>query len=98
MIRSMTGYGRAEATVDGRGITVEIKSVNHRYFEFTSRTSRGYSFLDEKLKAYVQSRVFRGKVDVFVSVETLEDVAAEVHVNLGTGRPTPGPPPPAART
>lgn len=81
MIRSMTGYGRAEATVDGRGITVEIKSVNHRYFEFTSRTSRGYSFLDEKLKAYVQSRVFRGKVDVFVSVETLEDVAAEVHVN-----------------
>lgn len=81
MIRSMTGYGRAEATVDGRGITVEIKSVNHRYFEFTSRTSRGYSFLDEKLKSYVQSRVFRGKVDVFVSIETLEDAAAEVHVN-----------------
>lgn len=81
MIRSMTGYGRAEATVGGRGIAVEIKSVNHRYFEFTSRTSRGYSFLDEKLKSYVQSRVFRGKVDVFVSIETLEDAAAEVHVN-----------------
>lgn len=81
MIRSMTGYGRAEATVGGRGITVEIKSVNHRYFEFSSRASRGYSFLDEKLKLYIQSRVFRGKVDVFVSVETLEAIAAEVHVN-----------------
>ena len=81
MIRSMTGYGRAEEKIDGRDITVEIKSVNHRYFEFSSRTSRGYNFLDEKLKTYLQGRIFRGKVDVFVTVETLEDVAAEVRVN-----------------
>lgn len=81
MIKSMTGYGRAEGTVDGRDITVEIKSVNHRYFEFSSRTSRGYNFLDEKLKSYLQGKIARGKVDVFLSIETLEDVAAEVHIN-----------------
>ena len=49
MIKSMTGYGRAESDAEGRGILVEIKSVNHRYFEFSSRTTRGYNFLDEKL-------------------------------------------------
>lgn len=81
MIRSMTGYGRAESMINGRSISVEIKSVNHRYFEFSSRISRGYGFLDEKLKSYIQSRVFRGKIDVFVGVETLEDVDAEVQIN-----------------
>ena len=55
MIKSMTGYGRAESDAEGRGILVEIKSVNHRYFEFSSRKTRGYNFLDEKLKSYVQS-------------------------------------------
>lgn len=81
MIKSMTGYGRAEGTLDGRYIIVEIKSVNHRYFEFNSKTTRGYSFLDEKLKTLLQQRISRGKVDVFVSVETLEDADAQVLVN-----------------
>ena len=81
MIKSMTGYGRAEGTVDGRDIVVEIKSVNHRYFEFSSRTSRGYNFLDEKLKSYLQGKIARGKVDVFVTIQTVEDVASEVHIN-----------------
>lgn len=81
MIKSMTGYGRAEGTIDGRDITVELKSVNHRYFEFSSRTSRGYNFLDEKCKTYLQGKISRGKVDVYISIETLEDVASEVHVN-----------------
>ncbi len=81
MIRSMTGYGRAESSAGGRDIIVEIKSVNHRYFEFSSRVSRGYGFLEEKLKSYLQSRVFRGKVDVYLSIMTMEDVDAEVRVN-----------------
>lgn len=81
MIRSMTGFGRCEDTIDGRDIIVEIKSVNHRYFEFSSRISRGYGFLDEKLKSYLQNRLSRGKVDVFVSIETLEDTDAQVLVN-----------------
>ena len=52
MIRSMTGYGRARKVIEGTDITVEIKSVNHRYFDFSSRTPRTYGFLDEKLKSY----------------------------------------------
>ena len=50
MVRSMTGFGRAKLTIDGLDVTVEIKSVNHRYFEFTSRLPRGCNFLEEKLK------------------------------------------------
>ena len=81
MIKSMTGYGRFEGVVEGRQITVEIKSVNHRYFEFSSRITRGYGFLEERLKGYLQERVSRGKVDVYVSIETLEDADAQVQVN-----------------
>ena len=54
MIRSMTGYGRAEALVDGRNILVEIRSVNHRYFEFSCRVPRAYGFLESRLKTYLQ--------------------------------------------
>ena len=53
MVMSMTGFGRAELSAGNRDIIVEIKSVNHRYFEFSCRTSRGYSFLEDKLKKYV---------------------------------------------
>lgn len=81
MIRSMTGFGRAEATVGGKLITVELKSVNHRYFEFNCRTSRGYAFLEEKLKSYVSTRVSRGKIDMFVSIASVEDSDVEVVIN-----------------
>lgn len=77
----MTGYGRFEGIVEGRQITVEIKSVNHRYFEFSSRISRGYGFLEEKLKGYLQEWIARGKVDAYVSIEALEDADAQVQVN-----------------
>ena len=66
LIRSMTGYGRAEVKDSGRLVVVEIKSVNHRYFEFSARTPRAMGFLDDRLKQFVQSRVSRGKVDVSV--------------------------------
>ena len=62
MIKSMTGYGRAQKLVDGMDITVEIKSVNHRYFEFSSRLPRNYGFLDEKLKSFFNSALARGKI------------------------------------
>ena len=81
MIKSMTGYGRFEGVIEGRQITVETKSVNHRYFEFSSRITRGYGFLEERLKGYLQERVARGKVDAYVSIETLEDAEAQVQVN-----------------
>ncbi len=81
MVRSMTGYGRAQAVVGGLDITVEIKSVNHRYFEFSARTSRGYSFMEEKLKSYAQSRISRGKVDMFLTVVAVDDPSCEVVLN-----------------
>lgn len=81
MIKSMTGFGRCETVIDGREITVEIKSVNHRYFEFACRTPRSYGFLDDKLKNYVNSRVSRGKIDMFVSIGASDELPSEVTVN-----------------
>lgn len=81
MIKSMTGYGRAQATVGSMNITVEIKSVNHRYFEFFSRVPRTYGFLEEKLKTFVNSLVSRGKVECYVSIENLEDGDVNILVN-----------------
>lgn len=81
MIKSMTGYGRAQMPVDGMNITVEIKSVNHRYFEFSSRLPRNYGFLDEKLKSFFMGKLTRGKMECFVSVETLEEPDTIVALN-----------------
>ena len=81
MIKSMTGFGRAVAETDGYVITVEMKSVNHRYFEFSSRIPRQYGFLDDKLKSYINSRVSRGKVECYVSIDALNTEAAQVVVN-----------------
>ena len=77
----MTGFGRAEETVGGRNIIVEIKSVNHRFFDFTCRVPREYGFLEEKLRTLLQERVARGKVDVFVDMEALDEVSAKVEIN-----------------
>ena len=81
MIRSMTGYGRAEVLVNGRNILVEIRSVNHRYFEFSCRSPRAYGFLESRLKTYLQGKLSRGKVDVNVSIQTVEGSSASVQVN-----------------
>ncbi len=81
MIKSMTGYGRGQGTVNNMNITVEIKSVNHRYYEFSAKTPRNYLFLEEKLKAYFNSAISRGKVECFVQIENLEDANVNVKVN-----------------
>ena len=60
MVMSMTGFGRAELSVGSRDIIVEMKSVNHRYFEFSCRTSRGYSFIEDKLKKYAVACILIG--------------------------------------
>lgn len=77
----MTGYGRAQQTVQGMDVTIEIKSVNHRYYEFSSRITRGYGFLEDNIKSYLQGRVCRGKIDVFVEIQTVDSSSAEVMVN-----------------
>ncbi|MCQ2474742.1 MAG: YicC family protein [Clostridia bacterium] len=81
MIKSMTGYGRNVQIVDGMNITVEIKSVNHRYFEFSSRVPRSFGFLEEKLKSYFMGRLTRGKMECYVSLETVEEPDTIVSLN-----------------
>jgi len=77
----MTGYGRCQDTVAGKDITVEIKSVNHRYFEFSAKVTRGYGFIEDKVKALVQSMVSRGKIDVYISIQSVDDGAVVVELN-----------------
>ena len=80
MIRSMTAFGRARRTVDGRDITVEIKSVNNRFLDCSARLPRAYSFLEEKIKPrLVEAGINRGKVDVFVNIE----LVGESELNIG---------------
>lgn len=81
MIRSMTGYGRKQAVTGGMHITAEIKSVNHRYFEFSARVPRAYGFLEEKLKTYIQSLISRGKVECYIQIDNLEEEDCIVEVN-----------------
>lgn len=81
MIKSMTGFGREHVVADGREIIVEIRSVNHRYFEFTARTPRAYGYLDEKLKAFLNGWISRGKVEVSVSIYNQEGTDAEIELN-----------------
>ena len=77
----MTGFGRAKYSENGLNITVEFKSVNHRYFEFTSRLPKGYMFLDEKLKSFCQQNISRGKVEAAVIIEDNSEGAASVELN-----------------
>ncbi len=81
MVKSMTGYGHAQKNVHGKDITVEIKSVNHKFFDFSVRTSRGYSFIEDKIRSYVKDRISRGKVDVYVSIINVDETAADVILN-----------------
>ena len=81
MIRSMTGYGRAEKTVDGITVTADIKSVNSRYLEFNPRLYRTYSFLEDKLRSFVRTVISRGKVDCYIQIENENDAPVSVHVN-----------------
>lgn len=81
MIKSMTGYGRAEQSTDEMDVAVELKSVNHRYLEFSARVPRNYAFLEERLKRYFQQRVSRGKLDVFVSIDASRQPGVAVELN-----------------
>lgn len=83
MIQSMTGFGRCQKTLGSRDITVEIKAVNHRYLEFSSRLPRSLGFIEDKLKAQVQSRIARGKVEVSVTVAEQKGSASRVTLNEG---------------
>jgi len=79
----MTGYGRSQRQLDGWDITVEIKSVNHRYFEFSCRAPRSCGYMEDKLKGLAQSRISRGKVDLYLQLaNTGTRCESQVRVNL----------------
>ena len=86
MIKSMTGFGREHIVANGREIIVEIRSVNHRYYEFTSRTPRAYGYLDEKLKGFLKSGISRGKVEASVSIYNQEGTDAEIELNKAVAK------------
>ena len=81
MTRSMTGFGRSEYTSPARVITVEIKSVNHRYSEILIRMPRQYSLLEEQIKRNILKQVFRGRVEVYIKVENTQISPDRVQVD-----------------
>jgi len=83
MVASMTGYGRAQKMTDQGNITVELRAVNHRYFDCTVRVPRLFTYLEEAVKSLVQKAVSRGKVDVFITLE----LAASENIRISLNRP-----------
>ena len=82
MAYSMTAFGQASGSDSGKDYKIEIKSVNSRFFDCTVRISSIYSHLEEKVKAYLQSRgISRGKISVFINVDVVEDSDAEITVD-----------------
>ena len=87
MPRSMTGYGRARELFEQREITVELRSVNHKFFEFSSKLPRQLAFLEDRLKSLLAKSIARGKVEVYVSVQPQgqSDLSVRVNTPLAAG-------------
>ncbi len=81
MIRSMTGYGRGEFETNCRKFTVEIKSVNHKYNDFSVKLPRSLFYLEDEIRKYLSSRIKRGKTDIYISFETFSKDDIEITVN-----------------
>lgn len=87
MLKSMTGFGRSEAVIDDLyEIKVQIKSVNHRYADFTVKVPRIYSFIEESVRAKLAASISRGKVEVFISVNKLTGDDKQVKLNEDLAR------------
>lgn len=86
MILSMTGFGRGTAVLHGREITVELRSVNSRYFEYSSRIPRSCSFMDSKLKKLLNERISRGKVELSLTLQNVDAADTVVAVNMELAR------------
>ncbi len=81
-MQSMTGYGRSRQALDGREMTVEIKTVNHRFLDINLRLSRGLLFLEDPIRKALSARLSRGHVDVFISYRNAREDAREVTVDV----------------
>lgn len=85
-MKSMTGYGTAEAMYAGKKITVEIKSVNSRYSDISVKMPRLYSFLEAPVKKAVTNYTSRGKIDVYINIDSSEDETKAVNVNVSLAK------------
>lgn len=81
MIYSMTGFGRGRFVNEDRSIAIEIKAVNHRFLDMTVKTPRTLSFVEDKIKAVVQDKIQRGKVDIFVTYTQYQKPGSKVNVD-----------------
>ena len=84
MIKSMTSFGRARGTIGGKEITVELRSVNNRFFDCSVKLPRAFSFLEEKIKPYLQAKsIARGKIDVFINIDVIDSPLADIAIDEG---------------
>ena len=81
-MRSMTGYGKGEAEANGRSVTVELKTVNHKFFDWNTKMPKGFLFAEDEAKKAVAREVARGHVDVYITVRQTEAQAAEYRADI----------------
>lgn len=86
MIKSMTGYGRNEAVLDGKKISCEIKSVNHRYSDYSVKVPRYYGFMEDRVRKFVSEYISRGKVDIYIAIENFGETDREILLNEGIAK------------
>lgn len=86
MLKSMTGYGRAESVVGNKKISVEIKSVNHRFSDYNIKVPRQYGFLEERARVQISETVARGKIDVYISIEACGETDKIITINKELAR------------
>ena len=81
MLKSMTGYGRQESLKEGRKILVEIRSVNQRFTDYSIKLPKHLGFLEERVRGFASERITRGKVDIYISVESYEEADKDIRLN-----------------
>lgn len=81
MLKSMTGYGRCERIAGGKKILAEIKSVNQRFTDYNIKVPRHLAFLEDKVRELASTKISRGKVDIYISLESYEDADKEITLN-----------------
>lgn len=81
MIKSMTGFGRGKYENEGRNYTIEIKSVNHKYIDFSIRMPKFFNCYEDKIRKKIAENISRGKIDVFINFENYSSVGNTIHFN-----------------
>lgn len=86
MVKSMTGYGRAEKMLGGKKITAEVKAVNHRFSDYSIRMPRHLLALEDRVRKLAAEYITRGKIDIFISVENYSETDREIVLNEGLAK------------